>query len=76
MHTQEVQALLLLRGSCNIVRVRHVYEDQDYVHIFMDFCNGQELFGHIASNGVSEQQLAMYFKGIAQAARCCHLKGR
>ncbi|KAL3635642.1 Mitogen-activated protein kinase cpk1 [Castilleja foliolosa] len=73
---REVQIMHHLTGHRNIVELREVFEDLNYVHLVMDLCAGGELFDRIIARGhYSERAAAALFRQIVTVVHACHTMG-
>lgn len=73
---REIQIMHHLSGHNNIVTIKGAYEDQLYVHIVMELCNGGELFDRIIQRGhYSERKAAELTKIIVGVVESCHSLG-
>ncbi|XP_071726263.1 calcium-dependent protein kinase 26 isoform X1 [Rutidosis leptorrhynchoides] len=73
---REIQIMHHLAGHKNIVTIKGAYEDQLYVHIVMEVCNGGELFDRIIQRGhYSERKAAELTKIIVGVVEACHSLG-
>ncbi|KFK30981.1 hypothetical protein AALP_AA6G053300 [Arabis alpina] len=73
----EIRILELFSGVPNIVQIKGSYEDQNSVHIVMEWCNGGELFQKIEavvkSHGYyTENDAAGIFRSIMEALQVIH----
>ncbi|KAH6829523.1 phosphoenolpyruvate carboxylase kinase 1 [Perilla frutescens var. hirtella] len=72
----EPKILHLLSGCPNILRLHNVYEDDDYIHLVTDLCDGGDLFDRISSgNRFSEPDAAAILKQLMTAIGYCHRLG-
>ena len=75
---KEVQIMLRLSGQLNVVNLRGIFENADYVFLVMDLCSGGDLFDFIAMqhpSGCSEQIVAHVMLQIMAAIQSCHAAG-
>ncbi|XP_051114704.1 calcium-dependent protein kinase 26-like [Andrographis paniculata] len=73
---REIEILTKLSGHENVVDLKAVYEDEDYVHLLMELCAGGELFHWIEKRGrLSEQEAHIIFKQLMEVIMYCHDKG-
>ena len=75
---KEVQIMLRLSGRLNVVNLRGIFENSDYVFLVMDLCLGGDLFDFIAlqhPSGCSEQLVAHVMLQVMTAIQCCHAAG-
>ena len=75
---EEVQIMLRLSGQLNVVHLRGIYENSDYVFLVMDLCSGGDLFDFIAvqnPSGCSEQVVAHVMLQLMTALQSCHAAG-
>ncbi|XP_051144325.1 calcium-dependent protein kinase 26-like [Andrographis paniculata] len=73
---REIQIMHHLAGHKNIVTIKGAYEDNLYVHIVMELCNGGELFDRIIQRGhYSERKAAELTKIIVGVVEACHSLG-
>lgn len=72
----EIDILSKLSGHENVVDLKAVYEEEDYVHLLMELCAGGELFHRIEQQGrLSEQEAHVIFKQLMEVVMYCHDKG-
>ena len=73
---REVEIMQHLSGQPNIVQIKATYEDDQCVHIVMEYCAGGELFDRIIARGhYSERDAASVFRAIMDIVNVCHSKG-
>ena len=75
---KEIQIMLKLSGQLNVVNLRGIFENSDYVFLIMDFCSGGDLFQFIVGEhpaGCSEQLVAHVMLQIMTAIQSCHAVG-
>lgn len=71
----EIDVLTKLSGHENIVDLKAVYEEEDYVHLLMELCAGGELFHRIEQQGrLSEHEAHVIFKQLMEVLMFCHDK--
>ncbi|WOL13092.1 calcium-dependent protein kinase 26 [Canna indica] len=72
----EIEVMARLSGHPNVVDLKAVYEDNDYVHIVMELCAGGELFHRLEKHGCfSEHDAAVLFRHLMEVVMYCHDKG-
>ncbi|KAL0312668.1 UNVERIFIED_CONTAM: Calcium-dependent protein kinase [Sesamum radiatum] len=73
----EIEILTKLSGHENIVDLKAVYEEEDYVHLLMELCAGGELFHRIEKKQgrLSEHEARIIFKQFVEVVMYCHDKG-
>ncbi|XP_051116064.1 phosphoenolpyruvate carboxylase kinase 2-like [Andrographis paniculata] len=72
----EVKILRLLAGGPNILAIRDVHEDDDYLHIVTDLCDGGDLFDRLsAGDRFSERDAAVVLRQLMAAVAFCHRLG-
>ncbi|KAH6817059.1 phosphoenolpyruvate carboxylase-related kinase 1 [Perilla frutescens var. frutescens] len=72
----EIDILKKLSGHKNVVDLKAVYEEEDYVHLLMELCAGGELFHRIEQQGrLSEHEAHAVFKQLMEVVMYCHGKG-
>ncbi|KAG9146611.1 hypothetical protein Leryth_014630 [Lithospermum erythrorhizon] len=73
---KEPKMLHLLSNHPNITHVHKVYEDDNYLHLIMDLCSGEDLFDIISRKGYfSENEAAHIFTQLMAAIAHCHIMG-
>ncbi|KAH0456871.1 hypothetical protein IEQ34_014778 [Dendrobium chrysotoxum] len=75
---REVKILEALRGHENVVHFYNAFEDDDYVYIVMELCQGGELLDRILAkkyNRYSEKDAAIVVRQMLKVAAECHLHG-
>ncbi|XP_074601761.1 ribosomal protein S6 kinase II isoform X2 [Brevipalpus obovatus] len=74
--SEEVEILLRFGQHSNIVTLHDVYEDVNFVYLFMDFLEGGELFDRICKkNGFSESEASEVLEVIASTIKYLHENG-
>eukprot|EP00798_Chlamydomonas_sp_ICE-L_P014635 gene14635-20669_t len=70
---REIQILQHLAGHENIVFFHQWYEDNSYIHMVMECCEGGELFDVIAEQGhFSEKKAAELMRTVVSVVNHCH----
>jgi len=72
----EIEIMTRLSGHPNVVDLKAVYEEEDYVHLVMELCAGGELFHQLEKQGrYSEYQAKILFRHLMQVVLYCHDNG-
>ncbi|XVF10683.1 hypothetical protein REPUB_Repub07fG0203600 [Reevesia pubescens] len=72
----EIEIMTRLSGHPNVVDLKAVYEDEDFVHLVMELCAGGELFHRLEKYGrFSEFEARVIFKHLMQVVKYCHDNG-
>lgn len=72
----EIEIMTKLSGHPNVVDLKAVYEDNDYVHLLMELCAGGELFHQIEKYGsFSEYNARILFRQLMEVVMYCHNNG-
>ncbi|KAG6754459.1 hypothetical protein POTOM_042498 [Populus tomentosa] len=72
----EIEIMTRLSGHDNVVDLKAVYEDENYVHLVMELCAGGELFQQLEKHGrFSEADARVLFKHLMQVVQYCHENG-
>ncbi|XP_022759690.1 calcium-dependent protein kinase 26-like [Durio zibethinus] len=72
----EIEIMSKLSGHPNVVDLKAVYEDEDFVHLVMELCAGGELFHRLEKYGrFSEFEARVLFKHLMQVVKYCHDNG-
>ena len=72
----EIEIMTRLSGHDNVVDLKAVYEDENYVHLVMELCAGGELFQQLEKHGrFSEAEARDLFKHLMQVVQYCHENG-
>lgn len=72
----EIEIMTRLSGHPNVVDLKAVYEEEDYVHLVMELCAGGELFHRLEKEGMFSEYEARYiFRHLMQVVMYCHDKG-
>ncbi|PPD78165.1 hypothetical protein GOBAR_DD24920 [Gossypium barbadense] len=72
----EIEIMTKLSGHPNVVDLKAVYEDEDFVHLVMELCAGGELFHRLEKYGrFSESEARVLFKHLMQVVKYCHNNG-
>jgi calcium-dependent protein kinase len=75
---REVKILQALAGHENVVQFHNAFEDDSYVYIVMELCEGGELLDRILSkkdSRYSEKDAAVVVRQMLKVAAECHLHG-
>nr|AFR11231.1 calcium dependent protein kinase 2 [Chenopodium album] len=75
---REVKILKALTGHENVVQFHNAFEDENYVYIVMELCEGGELLDRILSkkdSRYSEKDAAVVVRQMLRVAAQCHLHG-
>ena len=66
-------AILFAMDHPNIVRLFEVYEEKKYFHLVTEYCEGGELFDHLAAKGVyRESEAAALMRKVLRAISYLH----
>ncbi|XP_030533295.1 calcium-dependent protein kinase 26-like [Rhodamnia argentea] len=72
----EIEIMTRLSGHPNVVDLKEVYEEDNYVHLVMELCAGGELFHLLEEHGrFSEAEARVLFRHLMQVVLYCHEKG-
>ncbi|XP_010557652.1 PREDICTED: calcium-dependent protein kinase 28-like isoform X2 [Tarenaya hassleriana] len=75
---REVQILKALSGHENVVQFYNAFDDENYVYIVMELCEGGELLDRILAkkdSRYSEKDAAVVVRQMLKVAAECHLHG-
>lgn len=73
---REIRIMKHLAGQPNIVEFKCAYEDDDSIHLVMEFCGGGELFDKIkAQSYYSEKDAVEIIRPIVNVVHVCHFMG-
>ncbi|KAK8965862.1 Phosphoenolpyruvate carboxylase kinase 1 [Platanthera guangdongensis] len=66
-------------GNPHVVQIYDVYEDENFIHLVMDLCEGGDLFDRIAASEgaapMGELEAAEVMAGLMEAVMACHQRG-
>lgn len=72
----EIEIMSRLSGHPNVVDLKAVYEEENYVHLVMELCAGGELFHRLEKHGrFSEPEARLFFRHLMQVVMYCHDNG-
>lgn len=72
----EIEVMARLSGHPNVVDLKAVYEEEDFVHLVMELCAGGELFHRLEKHGrFSEREAAVLFRDLMEVVMYCHDNG-
>ncbi|XP_062000145.1 calcium-dependent protein kinase 26-like [Rosa rugosa] len=72
----EIEIMTRLSGHPNVVDLKAVYEEEEYVHLVMELCAGGELFHQLEKHGhFSESDARVLFRHLIQVVLYCHENG-
>ncbi len=72
---REVEVMKRLSGCLNVASLEEVFEDDDHVHIIMEYCSGGELHHRIGNAHYSEQTVASFMRATLRTLAQCHANG-
>ena len=69
-------AILFEMDHPNIIRLFEVYEEKKYFHLVTEYCEGGELFDHLAAKGMyQEKEAAALMRKVMRAISYLHTNG-
>ncbi|XP_029126464.1 calcium-dependent protein kinase 4 [Cajanus cajan] len=72
----EIEIMSRLSGHPNVVDLKAVYEEEDFVHLVMELCAGGELFHLLEKHGrFPESEARVLFRHLMQMVLYCHENG-
>lgn len=72
----EIEIMTRLSAHPNVVSLKAVYEEENYVHLLMELCAGGELFHWLEKQGrFSEHNARVIFKHLMEVVKFCHENG-
>ncbi|XP_071940087.1 phosphoenolpyruvate carboxylase kinase 2-like [Coffea arabica] len=72
----EAKVMQLLSPNPHVLRIFHVYEDECFLHIVLELCNGSDLYQRIAARRVfSEAEAIVVMRPLMEAIAHCHHLG-
>ncbi|MED6219949.1 hypothetical protein PIB30_040494 [Stylosanthes scabra] len=72
----EIEIMARLSGHPNVVDLKAVYEEEDFVHLVMELCAGGELFHRLEKHGqFSESEARVIFRHLMKVVLYCHENG-
>ncbi|KAF3448477.1 hypothetical protein FNV43_RR09190 [Rhamnella rubrinervis] len=72
----EIEIMTRLSGHPNVVNLKAVYEEENYVHLLMELCAGGELFHRLEKQGrFLEKDARIIFRHLMQVVKFCHENG-
>ncbi|KAJ3670451.1 hypothetical protein LUZ60_010775 [Juncus effusus] len=73
---REIQIMQHLSGQPNIIEFKRSFEDEDNVHVVMEYCAGGELFDRIIAKGhYSEKEASTMCRAMLNVVYNCHFMG-
>jgi len=69
---REIRVLKLLKGTLSVVSLKGVWEDDEDVHIVMEYCRGGELYHGIGRQPYTEERVSVYMRSVLQTLVQCH----
>lgn len=69
---REVKILIRLRGTLSVVHFKGCWEDENNVHIVMEWCKGGELHHVIGQRAYTEETVANYMRSVLYTLAQCH----
>ncbi|KAL3506131.1 hypothetical protein ACH5RR_031513 [Cinchona calisaya] len=72
----EAKVMQMLSPNPHVLRIFDVYEDEDFLHIVVELCNGSDLFQRVAARRVfSEPEAILVMRPLMEAIAHCHSLG-
>eukprot|EP00252_Welwitschia_mirabilis_P016128 TRINITY_DN3564_c0_g1_i1.p1 TRINITY_DN3564_c0_g1~~TRINITY_DN3564_c0_g1_i1.p1 ORF type:complete len:443 (+),score=81.87 TRINITY_DN3564_c0_g1_i1:259-1587(+) len=72
----EIEIMSALSAHPNVVSLKAVFEEEEYVHLVMELCAGGELFDRLQEHGkYTEPEAAKLFKDLMEVLKFCHDHG-
>ncbi|KAE9611288.1 hypothetical protein Lal_00011706 [Lupinus albus] len=72
----EIEIMARLSGHPDVVDLKAVYEEENFVHLVMELCAGGELFHRLEKHGrFSEHEGRVLFRHLMQVVLYCHENG-
>lgn len=72
----EIEIMTRLSAHPNVVNLKAVYEEENYVHLLMELCAGGELFHRLEKQGrFSEHHARVIFRHLMEVVKFCHENG-
>ncbi|KAF3685854.1 Phosphoenolpyruvate carboxylase kinase 1 [Capsicum annuum] len=72
---KEPKLLQIVSGHNNIVHLHKIYEDDNFLHMVMDYCPNSDLYDLVSAGSLREPQAAKILKQVASAVHYCHHMG-
>lgn len=69
---REATVLRRLRGTLSVAFLKGVWEDEENVHLVMEYCRGGELHHSIGQRVYTEETVARYLHQVLQCIAQCH----
>lgn len=69
---REISILRKLRGTLSVVHFEGAFEDEEYIHIVMEWCRGGELDHTIGQRLYTEAMVAGYMRAVLHTLAQCH----
>lgn len=69
---REATVLRRLRGTLSVAYLKGVWEDEENVHLVMEYCRGGELHHSIGQRVYTEETVARYLHQVLQCIAQCH----
>ncbi|KAK9804764.1 hypothetical protein WJX72_004008 [[Myrmecia] bisecta] len=69
---REIAVLKRLRGTLNVAHFKKAYEDDENIHIVMEYCRGGELWHRIGRRHYSEKTVASFMRAVLRTLAQCH----
>ena len=69
---REAKILKRLRGTLSVVHFKGAWEDDNDVHLVMEYCRGGELHHSIGMKMYTEETVADYMKSVLHTLAQCH----
>jgi len=71
----EVMKVLAEPGHANVICLKEVLNDDEYLYIIMEFANGGDLFDILRAGVLTEDWARHLFRQLVDAVRYCHSHG-
>lgn len=57
---------------CSVAYLRGVWEDEQNIHIVMEYCQGGELYHGVGRQPYTEETVSTYMRSVLQTISQCH----
>lgn len=74
---KEPKILRVLGGSAHVIQIHRIYEDENWIHMVVDLCDGPDLYDRISKRGGAfpEPEAVSIFTQLIESISCCHRLG-
>ncbi|OVA02415.1 Protein kinase domain [Macleaya cordata] len=72
---KEAKIMQIVSGNPNVLQIFDVYEDDNFLHMIFELCEGSDLYDRVSKRIFSESEAASVISPLMEAIAHCHRRG-